>query len=194
MRTYKQYPYYDDVFSPLGGLAQLIKNGGWHSKLSIPSSVRFILDASGRVGIYRQSPALAHAWTTVSEVATMTAEALRNRFQEVALEAFSQDKVPYCSACDWRSICGGLDLTTDCRPTNQELDTMCGHRKLFLSTSQHCALLIVWSDHLCLLPVTMARAKTLHSTGQSSDTNCSCGVINLRVFLQLHGSVFSLLF
>ena len=128
-RTYKRYPYYDDVFSPLTDLALLIREGGWHSKLNISTAVNFFLDAEGRVGLYRQSPALALAWTTVSEVAATSLDVLRNRFLEFTGKAWQWEKVPYCRECGWRYACGGLDAAALSR---KDLDTMCGHRKLFL--------------------------------------------------------------
>jgi hypothetical protein len=128
-RTYKRYPYYDDVFLPLIDLALLIREGGWHSKLNISTAVNFFLDAEGRVGLYRQSPALALAWTTVSEVAATSLDVLRNRFLEFTGKAWQWEKVPYCRECGWRYACGGLDAAALSR---KDLDTMCGHRKLFL--------------------------------------------------------------
>ena len=134
-RSYKQYPYYDDVLSPLTGLSLLVRQGGWHSKLNISTGINLILDAEGRVGLYRQSPALAQTWTTISEVATTPSDILRNRFLEFAGNVWRWEKVPYCNKCSWRYICGGLDASV--LPA-KEMDTMCGHRKLFL---EHFAML-----------------------------------------------------
>jgi hypothetical protein len=134
-RSYKQYPYYDDVFSPLTDLSLLVKEGGWHSKMNISTGINFILDAEGRVGLYRQSPALAKTWTNVSEVATTSLDILRNRFLEFTGNVWQWEKVPYCHECGWRYICGGLDASA---LPDKDMDTMCGHRKLFL---EHFALL-----------------------------------------------------
>jgi hypothetical protein len=131
-RSYKQYPYYDDVFSPLTDLALLIRNGGWDSKLNTPTAIHLLLDREGRVGLFKQSAALAQAWTTVSEVITTRLDTLRDRFLEFAGNAQQWEKIPYCRECEWRYICGGLDASSNCSPPQNDLDTMCGHRKLFL--------------------------------------------------------------
>ena len=131
-RSYKQYPYYDDVLSPLDDLALLIKEGGWHSKLNIPVSVHLVLDAEGRIGLYKQSAALALAWTTVSEVIATSVETLRDHFLQLTGDAWRWEKIPYCCECCWRYACGGLDPSLDHDPPDKDLDTMCGYRKLFL--------------------------------------------------------------
>ena len=143
-RSYKQYPYYDDIFSPLTDLALLVGKGGWHSKLNIPASVNFILDAEGHVSLYKQSPALALVWTTVSEVIATPLDTLRDRFLRFAGDAWQWEKVPYCRTCDWRYVCGGLDASANNCLASEDLDTMCGHRKLFL---EHFATLRV-PDHV----------------------------------------------
>jgi hypothetical protein len=134
-RSYKQYPYYDDVFSPLTDLSLLVREGGWHSKMNISTGINFILDAEGRVGLYRQSAALSQPWTNVTELAATPADILRNRFLEFTGNVWQWEKVPYCHECGWRYICGGLDASA--LPA-KDMDTMCGHRKLFL---EHFAML-----------------------------------------------------
>jgi hypothetical protein len=132
MQTYKEYPYYDDVFHPLNVLALLIKEGGWVSRLNIPAVLHFILDETGHIGIFRQSPALNHRWSSISEMAATPLDELRNRFLQFASDAWKWENVPYCRECCWRHICGGLDPNSNGGLSRDKLDTMCGYRKLFL--------------------------------------------------------------
>lgn len=131
MQTYKEYPYYDDVFHPLNVLALLVKEGGWVPRLNIPAMIHFILDEKGDIGIFRQSPALKHRWSSISEMAATPLDELRNRFLQFASDAWKWENVPYCRECCWRHICGGLDPNS-MRLSHDKLDTMCGYRKLFL--------------------------------------------------------------
>ena len=112
--------------------------------MNIPASVNFILDAEGHVSLYKQSPALALVWTTVSEVIATPLDTLRDRFLRFAGDAWQWEKVPYCRTCDWRYVCGGLDASANNCLASEDLDTMCGHRKLFL---EHFATLRV-PDHV----------------------------------------------
>jgi hypothetical protein len=132
VRNYKQYPYYDDVLSPLNGLALLIKEGGWQYDLNVPTAVQAVVDAEGRVGLYRQSPALALPWTSVSELAAVPLAEMRGRFLQFVADDWQWDKNPYCRGCHWRHVCGGLDAFGASPASTAELDTICGHRKLFL--------------------------------------------------------------
>jgi hypothetical protein len=132
MRTYKQYPYYDDVFYPLNILALLVKEGGWIPRLNIPAAINFILDEKGHIGIFRQSPALNRHWSSISEIAATPLDGLRNRFLQCASEVWKWENVPYCRECCWRHICGGLDPNSNGALSRDKLDTMCGYRKLFL--------------------------------------------------------------
>src|SRR5665213_2254809 len=109
LQTYKEYPYYDDVFHPLNVLALLVKEGGWVPRLNIPAAINFILDETGHIGVFRQSPALNHRWSSISEMAATPLDELRNRFLQFASDAWKWENVPYCRECCWRHICGGLD-------------------------------------------------------------------------------------
>jgi hypothetical protein len=131
-RIYKQYPYYDDVFSPLTGLALLVKGGGWHSQMGIPVTADFLVDANGGIGLYRQTPALAQPWNTVSNVAAASADDLRTVFLEFAKNAWNWEKLGYCHGCRWRHVCGGIDMPKNQCLLEKDLDVMCGHLKLFL--------------------------------------------------------------
>jgi hypothetical protein len=132
LRTYKEYPYYDDVFYPLNLLALLVKEGGYISRLNIPAAINIILDEQGWIGIFRQSPALKYPWTNISEVAAASLDELQNQFLELVSYAWQWERVPYCRKCCWRHTCGGLDPNADNNVSRDKLDTMCGYRKLFL--------------------------------------------------------------
>jgi hypothetical protein len=131
MQTYKEYPYYDDVFYPLNVLAMLVKEGGWIPRLNIPTAINFILDEKGHIGIFRQSPALSHSWSNISEMAATPLDELRNRFLQFSNDAWKWENIPFCRECCWRHVCGGLDLNS-VGLSHGKLDAMCGYRKLFL--------------------------------------------------------------
>jgi hypothetical protein len=130
-RVYKNQPHYDDVFWPLASIMMLIQEGGWNAKQNLPSEINLIFDEKGRIGVFRQAPALAHPWIKVSEAAQMSSPELDESFLRFAKDAFQPDAIPYCRECSWRYTCGGLDNSVP-HLASADLDTMCGHRKLFL--------------------------------------------------------------
>lgn len=132
VQTYKEYPYYDDVFHPLNILALLVKECGWFSRLNIPTAINFILGENGQIGLFRQSPALSQYWASISEVLATPLDELRNQFLHFISDAWKWENVPYCRECCWRHICGGLDPASNGGLSRDTLDTMCGYRKLFL--------------------------------------------------------------
>jgi hypothetical protein len=131
-RMYKQYPYYDDTFSPLSDLAVLVKNGGWNTKLSVPRTINMMIDEDGGATVYRQSPAMAIHWSTLDNILKTPLANLKEGFFEFINNIWQWENVPYCKECRWRYICGGLDPLKDHNPQSKDLDAMCGHRKLFL--------------------------------------------------------------
>ena len=138
-RCYTQYPYYDDVLSPLNDLAMLIRYGGWHSQFNVPATMQILVGADGRVGLYSQTPALAIPWTNLSEVVNSPSESLCDDFLHIAAEAWQLQKNVHCRDCQWRYICGGVDTPSESgRGTMTVMDAMCEYRRLFL---EHFALL-----------------------------------------------------
>jgi hypothetical protein len=138
VRTYREHPHYDDLFSPLCELAMLIRAGGWHAEWDVPAAIQVLVSSSGLVGHYRQVPALAVQWTTVAELADGTPEPLRSRFLDSVREACRWDRRVYCRECRWRYICGGLDVPGASADALLPMDTLCAYRRLFL---EHFALL-----------------------------------------------------
>lgn len=137
VRTYRQYPYYDDVLFPLNELALLVRDGGWHFELDIPAMIQMLVGSNGQVVLYRQTPASGVSWTGISEVAAGQPESLREDVLERAAEAWQWQKNPYCRQCCWRYICGGLDVSVPLSEAAGQMDPMCEYRKLFL---EHFAL------------------------------------------------------
>lgn len=130
-RCYDQYPYYDDIFFPLNDLAMLIREGSWQSNFKIPSTINFAIDAEGRIALFRQSPALAAQWSTVLEIADTPMGVLQERLVKFTRDTWCE-KPAYCSGCCWQNICGGLDAASRKFARHEDLDAMCGYRKLFL--------------------------------------------------------------
>lgn len=143
-RVYEQHPFYDDVFAPLNHLAMLVNDGGWNVRLDVPTTINFAVDGDGQVYVYKQSPALASRWTTVSALTTTPLPLLRENFLRFVHGLWGWESNAYCRECCWRHICGGLDPSGVAGLSRCELDTMCGYRKLFL---QHFAELRA-SDHV----------------------------------------------
>jgi hypothetical protein len=132
VRTYRQYPYFDDVFFPLTGLALLMREGGWQAAMGLPTHVGLVVREDGGVGVYRQSPALALPWTDVASLAAATKDRLREDFAGFARDAWRWERNAYCGGCRWRHLCGGLDAFAPGDAREVDLDCMCGYRKLFL--------------------------------------------------------------
>jgi len=133
VRLYEKHPYYDDVFSPLDGLAFLAKNGGWHVGMNTAVNRRFVIQEDGQVGVYYQCPALCLPWIHIDEIASMDAHELEERFLVFAKTYLQWEKNAYCCACRWRTVCGGLDVFCDLPAiATKQLDSMCVHRMLFL--------------------------------------------------------------
>jgi hypothetical protein len=132
IRCYGKYPYYDDVLSPLTELALLVREGGWQSEWNVSTALRFSIDAQGVIGMYRQAPSLAQPWTTISEIANLSREALRQKLFAALAQAWTWERNDFCRRCRWRHVCGGLDGFSQRELAESELDTMCGYRKLFL--------------------------------------------------------------
>jgi hypothetical protein len=130
--NYTKHPHFDDTFYPLNILAMFIKEGGWNYKLNIPIAINFQIDEKGRVGIFRQAPALAEDWMGISEIASTPREELRANLLAFSTRTPRWENVPYCSECRWRYTCGGLDSSINSEVRPEDLDTMCNYRKLFL--------------------------------------------------------------
>ncbi len=131
-RIYGQYPYYDDVFAPLNDLSFLIAEGIGQSKLNVPSEMHLIVNEKGEIGTYRHSAALAAPWASISGVLDLSPDMLRESFIHAVAGEKRHKFVPYCDNCEWKYICCGLDEASAKSLTKPEMDTLCGHRKLFL--------------------------------------------------------------
>lgn len=137
VRSYKRYPHYDDFFFPVNELALLIGNGGRHDGFDAPSFVRVLVGGDGQIGLYRQTPALASAWSNVSEVVRCREDELRHSFWRLVSGEWPWANHSYCRECVWRRICGGLEPPVCDDMATREVDSMCWYRKLFL---EHFAL------------------------------------------------------
>jgi hypothetical protein len=131
-RHYSRYRHYDEVFAPLNSLSLLIGEGARNSNFNVHSQVQMIVDEVGIVKVFRHSPALGAEWISVNEILSMKDGALGRCFLEFMASAQQREWASYCGECRWRFICGGLDLPSPIALSDANMDTLCGHRKLFL--------------------------------------------------------------
>jgi len=133
VRTYRNYPHYDDVFFPITDLASLVGNGGWCGRLEVPARLHLLARPQMGVALFRQLPALARPWLGWEQLLATRREEIVAALLAFQRQQFAWEHNPFCGACRWRYVCGGLDAQPEgAPPAPGVFEAVCVHRKAFL--------------------------------------------------------------
>lgn len=131
VRAYQRFPHYDDVFEPLLELARNVRHGGWHRWFSVPRPLNLLVTDRGDCRLFRQLPAGARDWSTVSDVLAMNPGTAVDSLVDAARRDADFASHPFCCRCNWQYVCGGMDKQMEQEPCRSDAEVVCSYRQLF---------------------------------------------------------------
>lgn len=133
---YAEFPYYDDVFEPIGDVAAQIDP-------AVPVKRRFklLVDRAGRVGAFRKLPASGHAVRPAAAPASAESADVPP-VRELRQAADTLERHSRCGPCPWLQVCGGMDAKTGAGEMIDDgvFDTSC-------TSWRFAAELLMWERH-----------------------------------------------
>jgi hypothetical protein len=93
---------------------------------------------------FRQIPAAARLWRGVEDVLSSSPEEIMRELATFHRDSYAWQDSAFCGKCEWRHICGGLDVGSRERELSRRtLEAGCGYRKLFLELFMRAKLEVV---------------------------------------------------
>lgn len=131
-RAYRDFPHADDQLEPIAELAQVALALKYNGRLrGLP--IHLLADRSG-LKVFRQIPALGRPWLDWDEVDATESSEFRAELDAFCQREFIENSHWQCDGCQWRSLCGGSDVTDSSNLDNYRAvqEAICQYRQVFL--------------------------------------------------------------
>ncbi len=133
VRAYEAHSASDHVFHTGVELANALRFGGWNSATGTPAILRLLV-INGGIRIFREIPAMSMLWKDQVDASLADGNALES-LKRWHYEKMDMSDGHYCSSCQWRMVCGGIDdrIAKEIESVvSAWQDTACAYRMTFL--------------------------------------------------------------